>query len=240
MTPPTRRRLSTPRSSTRATTNDGCSGRRPHRASAADSQSARPRVLSRGMGGRCGRRARPRPPHRPAPPAGEASTQSRRTGASRRTSTGCLPTRSVSGTSTWTSRSGPRLISRTSASGWPPRSRPPRRAGKAELAREVVAGTRRSRAGDPSSGRDRSRGGFARTASPTGFCSSSAACAETLARNGIEAVDPKGEKFDPNQHEALSTLPVEGTEPGPWSRCMQKGYRLGDQLIRPARVVVSE
>jgi molecular chaperone GrpE len=62
---------------------------------------------------------------------------------------------------------------------------------------------------------------------------------EALGRNGVEAVDPKGEKFDPTQHEALSTLPVEGAEPGVVVEVMQKGYRLEDQLIRPARVVVS-
>jgi molecular chaperone GrpE len=63
---------------------------------------------------------------------------------------------------------------------------------------------------------------------------------EGLKRNGIEAVDPKGEKFDPNQHEALSTVPVEGADPGTVVEVLQKGYRLKDQLIRPARVVVSE
>jgi molecular chaperone GrpE len=62
---------------------------------------------------------------------------------------------------------------------------------------------------------------------------------ETLTRNGIEVVDPKGEKFDPNQHEALSTMPVEGAESGTVVEVMQKGYRLEDQLVRPARVVVS-
>jgi molecular chaperone GrpE len=62
---------------------------------------------------------------------------------------------------------------------------------------------------------------------------------ETLRRNGIEAVDPEGERFDPNRHEALSTMPVEGTESGTVVEVMQKGYRLGEQLIRPARVVVS-
>jgi len=62
---------------------------------------------------------------------------------------------------------------------------------------------------------------------------------ETLKRNGIEAVDPKGEKFDPTQHEALSTMPVEGADPGVVVEVMQKGYRLEEQLIRPARVVVS-
>jgi molecular chaperone GrpE len=62
---------------------------------------------------------------------------------------------------------------------------------------------------------------------------------ETLSRNGVEAVDPKGEKFDPTQHEALSTQPVEGTESGVVVEVLQKGYALGDQLVRPARVVVS-
>jgi molecular chaperone GrpE len=62
---------------------------------------------------------------------------------------------------------------------------------------------------------------------------------ETLKRNGIEQVDPQGEKFDPNLHEALSTMPVEGTEPGLVVEVMQKGYRFEEQLIRPARVVVS-
>lgn len=63
---------------------------------------------------------------------------------------------------------------------------------------------------------------------------------EALERNGIEAVDPKGEKFDPTAHEALSTLAVEGTEPGVVVEVMQKGYRFDGHLVRPARVVVSE
>jgi len=62
---------------------------------------------------------------------------------------------------------------------------------------------------------------------------------ETLQRHGIEAVDPKEQKFDPTKHEALSTQPVEGTESGVVVEVLQKGYTLGDQLIRPARVVVS-
>ena len=63
---------------------------------------------------------------------------------------------------------------------------------------------------------------------------------DSLSRNGVEAVDPKGEKFDPMVHEALSAVPAEGVESGTVVEVMQKGYRLGDQLIRPARVVVSE
>lgn len=62
---------------------------------------------------------------------------------------------------------------------------------------------------------------------------------DSLSRNGVEAVDPKGEKFDPNKHEALSTQPVEGTGSGVVVEVLQKGYALGDQLVRPARVVVS-
>jgi len=63
---------------------------------------------------------------------------------------------------------------------------------------------------------------------------------DTLARNGVEPVDPVGEKFDPQWHEALSTQPADGAEPGTVLEVVQKGYRLDDQLIRPARVVVSE
>jgi molecular chaperone GrpE len=61
-----------------------------------------------------------------------------------------------------------------------------------------------------------------------------------LSRIGVEAVNPKGEKFDPMQHEALSMVQADGVESGTVVEVMQKGYRLGEQLIRPARVVVSE
>jgi len=63
---------------------------------------------------------------------------------------------------------------------------------------------------------------------------------DSLGRNGVEAVDPTGEKFDPMEHEALSTVAADGVESGMVVEVMQKGYRLGEQLIRPARVVVSE
>ncbi len=62
---------------------------------------------------------------------------------------------------------------------------------------------------------------------------------ETLSRNGVDVVDPKGERFDPTRHEALSTQPVEGAESGTVVEVLQKGYVLGEQLVRPARVVVS-
>ncbi len=63
---------------------------------------------------------------------------------------------------------------------------------------------------------------------------------ESLGKHGIEAVDPTGEKFDPQVHEALSTQAAEGAESGTVVETMQKGYMLGEQLIRPARVVVAE
>ena len=63
---------------------------------------------------------------------------------------------------------------------------------------------------------------------------------DSLARHGVEAVDPTGEKFDPNLHEALSAQPADGVESGVVVETMQKGYRIGEQLIRPARVVVAE
>jgi molecular chaperone GrpE len=60
-----------------------------------------------------------------------------------------------------------------------------------------------------------------------------------LGRAGVEALEPAGERFDPNVHEALSTMPVEGTEAGQVVEVVEKGYRTRDTVIRPARVVVS-
>jgi len=60
-----------------------------------------------------------------------------------------------------------------------------------------------------------------------------------LARAGIEAYAPKGEPFDPQIHEAVSQLPVEGVEKGTVFEVMQAGYRHGDTVLRPARVVVA-
>jgi molecular chaperone GrpE len=63
---------------------------------------------------------------------------------------------------------------------------------------------------------------------------------EVLARAGVEPYDPAGERFDPAWHEALQTRAAEGTEPGTVVEVLQKGYRLDGQVIRAARVVVSE
>jgi len=60
-----------------------------------------------------------------------------------------------------------------------------------------------------------------------------------LARVGIERFSPEGERFDPQRHEAIAQQPVEGADPGTVVEVYQRGYVLGDFVIRPARVVVS-
>jgi molecular chaperone GrpE len=60
----------------------------------------------------------------------------------------------------------------------------------------------------------------------------------TLERNGIKAYDPSGEPFDPTYHEAISMRESDNGS-GLVLDVVEKGYKLGDAVIRPARVVVS-
>jgi molecular chaperone GrpE len=60
-----------------------------------------------------------------------------------------------------------------------------------------------------------------------------------LGRVGIEAFAPKGERFDPTEHEAMAQQPAEDAEPGTVLEVYQQGYRLGGAVLRPARVVVA-
>jgi molecular chaperone GrpE len=60
-----------------------------------------------------------------------------------------------------------------------------------------------------------------------------------LARLGIEAFAPLGEAFDPNLHEAVAQQPVEGAASGTVAEVFQNGYRMGETIIRPARVLVA-
>jgi molecular chaperone GrpE len=60
-----------------------------------------------------------------------------------------------------------------------------------------------------------------------------------LARVGIEPYNPEGETFDPQCHEAVAQQPVEGAAPGTIIEVYQRGYKLGDSVLRPARVVVA-
>ncbi len=61
----------------------------------------------------------------------------------------------------------------------------------------------------------------------------------TLERFGIAEVDPAGEPFDPEFHEAMSMMPSENVEPGSVAQVIQKGYALNGRLLRPARVIVA-
>ena len=63
--------------------------------------------------------------------------------------------------------------------------------------------------------------------------------ADTLRREGLEEVPTDG-MFDPHVHEALLAQPAEGRESGEILDVVQKGYRLGDRVLRPARVVVAQ
>jgi molecular chaperone GrpE len=56
---------------------------------------------------------------------------------------------------------------------------------------------------------------------------------------GIESYSPEGERFDPQYHEAVAQQPVDGTEPGVIVEVFQRGYRIGEAVVRPARVVVA-
>jgi molecular chaperone GrpE len=60
-----------------------------------------------------------------------------------------------------------------------------------------------------------------------------------LAREGLAEIETDG-PFDPHVHEALLAQPAEEAEPGSVLQVLQKGYRLGDRVLRPARVVVAE
>jgi molecular chaperone GrpE len=62
---------------------------------------------------------------------------------------------------------------------------------------------------------------------------------DALARLGIESFSPAGETFDPSLHEAMAQQPVEGVASGTVAEVYQPGYRLGEHVIRPARVVVA-
>ena len=62
---------------------------------------------------------------------------------------------------------------------------------------------------------------------------------KTLDRFGISEVDPEGEPFDPEMHEAMSMMPADNVEPGSVAQVIQKGYALNGRLLRPARVIVA-
>lgn len=62
----------------------------------------------------------------------------------------------------------------------------------------------------------------------------------TMERFGIQVIDPEGEPFDPEMHEAISMQAAADLEPGSVVTVVQKGYILNGRLLRPAMVVVAE
>lgn len=63
--------------------------------------------------------------------------------------------------------------------------------------------------------------------------------AKVMGQFGVEELDPLGEPFDPNFHEAMTMQPSAEMEPGSVLIVVQKGYTLNGRLLRPARVVVA-
>jgi molecular chaperone GrpE len=61
---------------------------------------------------------------------------------------------------------------------------------------------------------------------------------KALVKEGLIEIDTSGQ-FDPHVHEALLTQPAEDAEPGSVLDVVQRGYRLGDKVVRPARVIVA-
>ena len=62
----------------------------------------------------------------------------------------------------------------------------------------------------------------------------------TLEKHGVKQVDPVGEPFNPDLHEAVTMVPSADVAPNHVLNVMQKGYRLHDRLLRPAMVVVAK
>ena len=63
---------------------------------------------------------------------------------------------------------------------------------------------------------------------------------DTLARNGIEQVDPLGEPFDPARSEAMAMVENPDAEPNSVIEVMRKGYALNGRLVRAAKVIVAK
>ncbi|WP_369944214.1 nucleotide exchange factor GrpE [Xanthomonas medicagonis] len=63
---------------------------------------------------------------------------------------------------------------------------------------------------------------------------------KVAADNGLTLLDPTGQPFNPEHHQAISQAEAEGVAPGHVMQVFQKGYLLNDRLLRPALVVVAK
>lgn len=62
---------------------------------------------------------------------------------------------------------------------------------------------------------------------------------DTLGRHGLAEIPSLGETFDPNHHEAVGVDPTGDREPGTITQVAQRGYRLGERVLRPSKVLVA-
>lgn len=63
---------------------------------------------------------------------------------------------------------------------------------------------------------------------------------DLLSRHGVEEVQAEGQQFDPRFHEAIAAIDKPGSEPGTVLEVQMPGYRIGERILRPSRVVVSK
>ncbi|MBR3604591.1 MAG: nucleotide exchange factor GrpE [Candidatus Gastranaerophilales bacterium] len=63
---------------------------------------------------------------------------------------------------------------------------------------------------------------------------------DTLKKCGMEEIDAQGKEFNPNEHEAITQVPTNDFEPDTVAFVAQKGYKMGDRIIRPALVGVAK
>jgi len=73
-----------------------------------------------------------------------------------------------------------------------------------------------------------------------GFSATLKQLSQSLGKFGIAEIDPAGEVFNPELHEAMAMQPSDDQDPGTVITVVQKGYTLHDRLLRPARVIVSQ
>ncbi|MFH0341788.1 MAG: nucleotide exchange factor GrpE [Chromatiales bacterium] len=62
----------------------------------------------------------------------------------------------------------------------------------------------------------------------------------TLSKHGIKAIEPQGERFNPELHQAMTMQESKNSAPGTVLSVVQKGYSLNDRLLRPAMVIVAK
>jgi molecular chaperone GrpE len=63
---------------------------------------------------------------------------------------------------------------------------------------------------------------------------------KVLEKHGVRKIEPLGEKFDPNKHQAMYEVPDPSAQPGSVVQVIQAGYLIGDRVLRPALVAVAK